>query len=993
MSPQPESHRVDDPRGPSRRDLLLAAGVLALAARGLPYLLPVSTARAQGATAMSALSASQRAVFDSVLYDNAKDYVAFARVVQDNLRGSEAVAAFDRIRAETVAAGELITAFNDALSRGIAIDFTFLPSPDVPPATLPAILQQTIPRIGLPETLARGIDGGLGQGIAAAASVEALIGTVRSTVPIVAKDISDIYWRAGLTLLAARDDMTGLIAVATAALATAGGDARAIAEHVSKIASAVSGIAASGSGQGFNYAAAAQGLTTAISELGQLLHMNRATVEKVNQTVNVVGSVLTGAATGAAFGPIGAAVGAVAGLLGGLLGGRGGDGTGKALAQISNQIAQMEQHVLTGLQQLAAGINTLSQQISALSQQIDRDFAALSAQMAAFQEQMENRLDQLRMMVAAEARSTVANLAIQMIANARAYDERYRGQRLGAAVSPTVINDPLRDFWVLRDNMHRTPGGQLIGYCGPAFVGASYGAYVSDLSSRIAGRTPAGGPPRALTSWMRLSDNFDPPATPPLLAREVAALATRLRHNRYAIAEGHDGNSPIDPRNGAGIVQGLQQQCFDLLGGIAAAPEYASVSKNWLLPTGGAAPDPLAPQDISDVLASVQSAVSEISDSEKAAALANDAIAFMRPRLAAHYLLTGQNLLPALLYVRRRALRELADSALMVFCNPYMAAVQAFRRMVNTRLSDTPAFPRRANHSQMRIASNVDAQGLIWNYRRSEQPLSGVAKIEFTLPRPQPVVNATSELSITVESIFNGRFYLPGAPSPTSDPADWTRYGVSYFGARLPAVVAALSEALPGPKTLAAHLTTIRERCLLVGIIEQCLKARLAVLAAVPGAAPSIPQLDAWFGAFQEYATIATFALAQPPVTTPGRPAESNMGEAVVSALLGSPANIPFPPSAPAEEAKVYITNVGVFWGWGAEQCRPDAPPAPELIAAVLRKECAFAGENDAVMTSLGMVSELQEALQIARSRTALRGAVNRAGGIASLLRTTLQNA
>ena len=203
---------------------------------------------------------------------------------------------------------------------------------------------------------------------------------------------------------------------------------------MNQIASAVSSIATSGSGQGFNYAAVGATLEGGVRTRRALAY-EPATIDKVNHTVNVVGSVLTGAAAGAALGPVGAAVGAVAGLLGGLLGGRGGDSNGRALAQLSTQIAQMEQHVLTGLQQLAAGIGTLSQQISDLSQQIDRDFAALSAQVVAFQEHMEkSALHQLRNMIAAEARSTVANIGVQMIENARSYDEHYRGQRLGTGV-------------------------------------------------------------------------------------------------------------------------------------------------------------------------------------------------------------------------------------------------------------------------------------------------------------------------------------------------------------------------------------------------------------------------------------------------------------------------------------------------------------------------------------------------------------------------------
>jgi hypothetical protein len=533
----------------------------------------------------------------------------------------------------------------------------------------------------------------------------------------------------------------------------------------------------------------------------------------------------------------------------------------------------------------------------------------------------------------------------------------------------------------------------LSGFCGPAFVGTLYNGYIADLSNRIAGRAPTVTAPKTLETWMRLADNFDPPFTPPLLTQEAAALARRLRHNRYALGETNEGGNPVDPLNGAGIVQGLQQQCFDLLRGLADSPEYAVVSKSPLVPTGTTAPDPLAPQDMWDALVNIQSAVSELSDSDKAAALAGEAINFLRPRLGAHYLLTGQNLLPALLYIRRRALQELANSAAIVFCNPFMGAVQVFRRVVATKLSAAPPFPRRPNHSNSMVTNSGQARRLIENYQRTSQPLSAVARVDFSAP-PQVVADGASFVATTIAKVFDGSLVIPGRISPALGPEGWTEYGIAYFSARLPAIVSALSPAGAGPRTLTAHLTLIRERCLLLGVIEHCINARLATLAATPGIAGPTPKLDEWFKAFEEYGMVAAYALAQPPVTTPGRQPEGNMAEAVIGALLAPlNVNIPFPPPAPAEEAKVYPTNLGVFWGWGAEKCRPDTATSPDLITAVLRPECAFAGENGATLAALGTLSELQESLQIARSKTAVRNAIERAGGIASLFRSSLQNA
>jgi hypothetical protein len=973
--------------GNSRRDVLLALAALAVVQRASKFPFGLAAARAQDVTAMSAMSATQRMVFDSVLYDNAKEYLAYAKVVQDNMRGNDAVAAFNNAINEVIAPGDLVNTFNDTLGRGIAIDLAFLPSAGQPIAPLPKLLLPTIPKLGLPETLARNIDGVVNQGAVAVQRIDMLIGNVQSIVPVVPKDVSEVYWRAGLTLLAAQDDLSGLLGTATAAFQSAGGKAKDMADSLKHITGAISAIAGSSSGPSFNYAAAANELEAAVSALGSAVKMNPDTVNKINKTVSVVGSVLTGAAAGAALGPIGAAVGAVAGLLGGLLGGGGGgDGTGKALAQLSSQISELEQHVLKGLQELGAAI-------ASVSQQIERDFSALSAQIATFQSDLQTRLDQIRELIVADARTMVANLTFHLIEDTRAYDGQYRERRLTPGAVATATADPMTSLRLLFDNMKGSAGRPLSGYCGPAFVGTAYNGYIADLSNRITGREPVGSPLKTLDAWMRLTDNFDPPIIPPLLTQEVANLARRLRHSRYALSEVSEGTKPVDPLNGAGIVQGLQQQCFDLLRGIGGSPEDAFVSKSPLLPSGASAPDPLAPQDIWDVLVDIQTAVSQVSDSDRAAALISESVSFLRPRLGAQYLMTGQNLLPALFYIRRQALQELADSAAIVFCNPFMAAIQVFRRVIATKLSAASMVPARPSHSTMSVTSNAQAQQLIANYRRASQPLAAVSKVDFAAPPPAVPVG-TSRVSEAVARIFDGTLVIPGRPNPTSLPPDWSEYGISYFAAKLPDIVSALSSAGSGPRTLTAHLSVLRDRCLLLGVIELCINARLTTLTATPGIAGPISKLEEWFKGFREYGTIAAFALAQPSAVAQGRPLEGNVAEAVIRALL-APLNVGvnFPPAGLPEEAKPYLANLGVFWGWGAEKCRPDTPTSPEMIAAILRPECAYAGENGATMAALGTLSELQQSLQIARSKTAVRDAIQRAGGIASLLRSSLQNA
>jgi hypothetical protein len=65
-----------------------------------------------------------------------------------------------------------------------------------------------------------------------------------------------------------------------------------------------------------------------------------------------------------------------------------------------------------------------------------------------------------------------------------------------------------------------------------------------------------------------------------------------------------------------------------------------------------------------------------------------DLVATFKPHLSGHYLLTGQNSLPALLYVRRKIAAKLAESCAIVFCNPYMAAIDVLRRVASIKLSD-----------------------------------------------------------------------------------------------------------------------------------------------------------------------------------------------------------------------------------------------------------------------------------------------------------------
>jgi hypothetical protein len=584
-----------------------------------------------------------------------------------------------------------------------------------------------------------------------------------------------------------------------------------------------------------------------------------------------------------------------------------------------------------------------------------------------------------------------------LVNDARAHEIQYRKSRLKQAdnIAATTASDTLKQLSAVLDIMHNAaPGGlAATGYCAVTFVGTSYNDYIGDLSKRLT-KNP-------LSSTMSYVDNFNP-RTHPFLDVEVENLASRMRDNRYGLQKSLTPDAQVDNVSGAAIIQNFQRLCFGYLGNFTASPEAKAIPSTFLLPFGGnTCPDPLAPQDVWDVLNSIQQAADELSDGATCSNLLMTSLAFFKPRLAAHYLLSGQNSLPALLYVRRMLAADLADAAAAVFCNPFMAAVEVLRRVISTSLSASAAYG--VNHSTMKITTNAQAQAMIARYQRSSMPLAQVSKRQFG-SIPAPASSAIAMVGEEITKVFALPPQDPGVLLPNRPLLTFANSAILSLGPQLPSVMNAFDGVGPSKATLSTYLAKLRDGCLLLGLIESCVSIRLKGLqnanASLPAdaARASVPAF--WFAGFREYGTIAAYALGQPPETNPEMPSEANIAQAVVGSLLAPaifgaspiPASVNFPPPGLSDIAKPYPANVGTFWGWGAETITPNSPAASELITSITGPQCAFAGENAAVMGALGAYSELQAMQQLWSSKPAVRNMVNQLpGGVGQSLRNRLQ--
>jgi hypothetical protein len=163
---------------------------------------------------------------------------------------------------------------------------------------------------------------------------------------------------------------------------------------------------------------------------------------------------------------------------------------------------------------------------------------------------------------------------------------------------------------------------------------------------RLVDNFTGGLPPLVDNFGGGLLPGFGQPGGPPTdggrrvsISLNAEKLAMRLRDNRYGIDT---------DKNGAAIIQETQAQCFAALKGLESSPEGQAISQRpeqkYLLPAPDAkCPPALAPQELWGMLLAVQQASAELSDTDLVRDLLSECLGFLKERLSAHYLLTGQN--------------------------------------------------------------------------------------------------------------------------------------------------------------------------------------------------------------------------------------------------------------------------------------------------------------------------------------------------------------
>jgi hypothetical protein len=419
-------------------------------------------------------------------------------------------------------------------------------------------------------------------------------------------------------------------------------------------------------------------------------------------------------------------------------------------------------------------------------------------------------------------------------------------------------------------------------------------------------------------------------------------------------------------------------------------------------------------------MSTVQSGAGQLSETGLLATILRDSTGPFESRLRLHYLLTGQNSLPALFFIRRQIAQSLATSAAVVFANPYMARVDVFRRMIATKMSEgasTGSIPAR-----LRVQTFDQAKDLMRNYERSRMPLAAVTDVnlEFKAEASALVADHAAEVESATQYIINGQELAPNV-TPQRDGKYWPKaaeFMLHRLARHLPQAIRLITGQASSPCdfVLTRHLSELRSGTVILGILENCIWARLKVLESALGK-DAVPRFAPWSEGFEEYGIVAAAALARANkdqaaqnITPPFQGPEFEFGDCVstdanqrrfspevfvarglMQALLEGEVSSPARPDFP-EAARPYPRSVGIFWGWGAEACRPNQPTPPNLISAVLRPECALAGENGAVLGAIDVLTEFKLATQLLDSRSPLLAAVTSKtpGGLGTELRKQL---
>ena len=973
-----------------------------------PYIENLSAQTIQ--TPIANLGTTEKVLLDGLLYKNLDAYLAFDKVADEVTRKitqeKDAVGRFDAEcgKIKLLIAEDKLKALDAAIQRGTLLTCAVTPVGSQTTASVERLLSPIAPNLAVAGTISRHLDQQLGTVPGPLKVAGEVIATVSSAklIPIVPSATVGKFFDDRMKVLTQESGVSSLIAQSVELVAKGG-------QLTATVQSALSGLS-----EGFggwangidllrkgnvsapdiqNVQAMASAMSASVALLKNIHGISDRTLNEASSAINVAGSVLSGALAGASFGPVGSVIGGAVSLLGGIFGGRGRtDRSAQALAQIQGEIAQLGQAITQLSQQIAAGFDalskqmnsqfqTLSDQIQELRDEVNKDFSSLEAEIKEFLE------------------ISLQNTLAAFHTDVEEHELQYR---IAATGAPSNVLQTASD---VRKGLENSIVSVLNALSSSSFAGKkSFEDFLNDQSVALVELTHVMGSATQLP-WMppifSNTAHYLHGGHPNAFSLQVYSydVVNRLQDVRFG------SKSDI---NGASLIHGLQEQCITdtQLDKFLESDEGKLVADRYeitaLIPDAQDVPPALAPQDLWYLISKVKEATDSLSDTGLVEQLLDKSVDLFKSRISTQYLLTGQNALPLLLYIRRRIVATLARSSSIVFCNPFMSAVDVLRRLLSIKLSGPDFASAFKNTSKIDFSNLTQVDHLFRGYfLRERMPLAKVTDVSLqkdhiedkdgiavTVPDPLPQMDFFEK---TVAAVMNSK--EPDVIGYVKSQADLI---VTRCAWSLPDVVRDI-DGTAGTKdaSLTKHLKIIRSSCLILGVIERCVQLRLQALEKAAGSA-AVPPFKTWLEGFLEYGTVAEVALGQESAD------EVAYSKAILESLLGRAnstkgniTNFAGDPEIPAglpEEARPYPVQLGQFWGWGAEDVRPDVGTAPELIAALLRPECALVGENGAVLAATQLYSEMNIELQMLRGRSDLLSMVskNMSGGIRDELRRQL---
>jgi len=964
----------------ARRQLLHGATIIAVA-QALPLILSRSAVAQTVGDEIAHLTPSQRILLNGVLYKDPIAYLAFASVVGKNSRGAAAQATFDREVSviAKLAPDDKDNALKVALSQRIALDCTLSANMKATPTTLSGVLSAATPRIGFSGLFSYAIGLQIPQEARTTiADPSTLISQIGVAKLVTIAPSASKYAADGLQLLNGDGDLQGIFAQGAIALANSThipAKAQQIVASLSQTATSIKDMVdgfgaaiSSQAGQPPNPTALATEAEAAMTALGHAVGMNPATVQKVNTALQVAGSALSGAMMGAAVGgPIGAAVGGVIGLLGGLFGGGGEDPTAQMISQLDSSLTDLQKNMMASFQAINA-------QIGGLEQEMQSAFGAVSSQLQHLTDNIDKSLAQVRGLIIHETQQQLQTTIDNFINTGNEYERRYRIAILGGPAA----TDAESQWHVAASSFLDLISMQGSGFTQGAFIAdeyADYSAMRQDLCTHLQS-----------DSGLHIVDNF---TGRPIqvggssgssglrsVALAIQRLSARLPDPRYGVAADGTNNLKADS-NGASLVNFIHSVCIAALDGLKSSPEWATLTADQQVLVPTKAPPALAPQDLLTIAITAQNVTTTVSDFVAARDILSACYNSLLPHIAAHSLLVSQSSIPMLLYARRRVAAQLANHAATVFCNPFMAAVDVLRRAFSTAASDGLTYGPHSAPPAFQVKSKQQALSLL-NTGRALMPLADVATAALPAAMSQ-----TSNVSQSLDRFFTN---LP--------PAGLSRF--SYIGSGGAFERDVLAVYLPDAvnsidgKTLFEHLDGILYGTIVLGVIENCI---LNCLKTLQHSGSPVPSFATWTSGFLPYATVAASGLAQ-PASSAGQPAEYNVSRAVLQSLLtgGSTILSPFLPAGVPPVGLPFPWQIGDFWGWGVELCRPNDPSDPGLITSLMRPEASVANPNSPIMSATEALAVIKATLVQYEGADLMLTTVTRSVGnnVRSLLRAQL---